>query len=152
MIVILSTLNNKQSQKSKKHKGELFESCGETIRFGDKVMCGAYFKKTHNCFIALNEELWAHTSKTGSVKLEEPEQEAILDKYMLITPNEPFCGVCVGVTTITTQLFGTYYTDCFNGFVPDCRSITPVQVAIVYYANNRKRLVPLENIKKYELK
>lgn len=152
MFVIVSTISEKQKSRSKRSKDCLFECDGQPIQFGDRVVCDAYLKKTHNCFIALDEELWAHTSKAGSVKLEEPGQGAVLDKYTIITPNEPFCGVCVGVTTISRQLFGRYYNDQFESFVPDCRSISPIDVAIVYYGNNRKRLVPLENIKKCKLK
>ena len=64
-----------------------------------------------------------------------------LSRYDLKKPSRPFRGVCVGVANKNTTIHEVLDDDVLNKW-----TVNNKQFAIVYYANNKKRLVPLENI------
>ena len=116
------------------------------MKLGDRVKCDGYIKKT-----GINFELTEH--KTECFLWEKNKSEAIqveecqsAEKFRII--NTTFYGVYVGTTSLCTVLTADYratgygFDECFFVY-----SDKPRKFAVVYYANNKKRLVPLDMIK-----
>ena len=61
-----------------------------------------------------------------------------------------FTGVFVGVTWLCTELFCEWNDPPYERSGFQCSSINPKPFAIVYYAENKKRLVPMDSIEKVE--
>ena len=61
-----------------------------------------------------------------------------------------FTGIFVGVTTLCTELFCEWNENPYGRSGYQCSSLTPKPFAIVYYAENKKRLVPMDSIEKVE--
>lgn len=59
-------------------------------------------------------------------------------------------GVFVGVTWLCTELFCEWNDPPYGRSGFQCSSINPKPFAIVYYAENKKRLVPMDSIEKVE--
>lgn len=58
-----------------------------------------------------------------------------------------FSGICVGTTTLCTRLNAEYEEHPYKGEFFRAYSDTPEQFAVVYYADNKKRIVPLDRIR-----
>lgn len=87
--------------------------------------------------MALNEDGDAHGSKYESC-----------EKF--VTKTALFTGVFVGVTWLCTELFCEWNEPPYGRSGFQCSSTNPKPFAIVYYAENKKRLVPMDSIEKVE--
>ena len=67
-----------------------------------------------------------------------------------VTKTALFTGVFVGVTWLCTELFCEWNDPPYGRSGFQCSSINPKPFAIVYYAENKKRLVPMDSIEKVE--
>ena len=117
------------------------------FKLGDKVLCKSFIKPSGFSFEQSEDgdKCVLTNSKTGYVGPEIDEFE-VCDRYERV--EKRFEGVFVGVTTLNTKLTAEYHDDpyCAPGF--HCYTGSPKQFAVVYYANNKKRYVPIEDIEK----
>ena len=67
--------------------------------------------------------------------------DATIDKFKTI--EKEFDGIYVGTTRLTTKLTATYETPPYGNDYVRFESECYKEFAVVYYANNRKRLVPV---------
>lgn len=116
---------------------------GHFPEFGEKVSCSAYIKSSGNCYekATASECLcWERGAESGIVV----EDCHSCERYKTI--EKEFCGIYVGTTTLCTQLNAEYYEDKYggSGFLTYCDE--PEKFAVVYYANNKKRIVPIDKV------
>lgn len=113
------------------------------VFFGDVVECDSYVVKSKKYF--------QPNYKKGILELRDQDNKVIeeiasgcvgeISRYELKTLSRPFRGICVGVTARNVSIHGVLDEDVVNTWSTDCKPF-----AIVYYANNKKRLVPLDEI------
>lgn len=120
------------------------------MEFGQTVHCTAYIKPSGNFYEvnpAKNNEddfpecyFWA----AGAEKGVEVEDFHVCDRFKTVQAD--FTGLFVGLTTLNTKITAEYFDGPY--VVPYFRTQTenPAQFALVYYASNKKRLVPLDAI------
>lgn len=113
------------------------------------VSCSAYIRPSGNHFEIDNEDtgtalLWRKDATEG----EEIEDYESCEKF--VTKTALFTGVFVGVTWLCTELFCEWNDPPYGRSGFQCSSINPKPFAIVYYAENKKRLVPMDSIEKVE--
>ena len=119
------------------------------LRLGDWVSCSAYIRPSGNHFEIDNEDtgtalLWRKDATEG----EEIEDYESCEKF--VTKMALFTGVFVGVTWLCTELFCEWNDPPYGRSGFQCSSINPKPFAIVYYAENKKRLVPMDSIARTE--
>lgn len=144
------------------------------MKIGDKVRCTKYVERTRQGISIVEpmdfdgfDELFCEipddkprvecksvvyydTDKQQIVTIPWEEfTDATIDKFKTI--EKEFDGVYVGTTRIATKLTATYETPPYDGedyvrFESECYKV----FAVVYYANNRKRLVPIDCIERSE--
>lgn len=119
--------------------------------FGQLVRCAAYIKRSGNAYEVRPAKhfeddfpeccFWAAGAEEG-VPVEDYHE---CERFK--TVNREFEGIFVGVTVLNTKITVEYYEDGYT--MPYFRTETtnPEKFAVVYYANNKKRLVPLGAIK-----
>lgn len=133
------------------------------MKIGDKVHCTAYVERSrhgvtvmdcspfvdvfgqpaHN--IPQREVVYFDDEKNEMVSIPFNEfTDATVDKFKTI--EKEFDGIYVGTTRLATKLSATYEEWGGGDFIA-CRSTDVKKFAVVYYANNRKRLVPIECLK-----
>ncbi len=112
--------------------------------FGARVHCLGYVEKTHNHY-------WTDEKREQCVcfmgdKQEEVDGEHDCDLYRYV--DTAFDGIAVGTTILSTKLNAYYDTPYYGreGYV--VHKSEPGKFVIVYYRNNRKRLVPLDKLEK----
>ncbi len=115
------------------------------MKLGDRVKCDGYIKKTGCNFIFSDGRtecfLW-EKNKSEAVQVEEYQSA---EKFRII--NTTFYGIYVGTTSLCTVLTAEYgatghgFDECFFVYSDKRRKF-----AVVYYANNKKRLVPLDMV------
>ena len=114
------------------------------VYLGDVVICDAYITKSKSYF-APNYKKGVLELRDGNNKLiEEIESGSTgeLPRYAIKKSSRPFRGVCVGVANKNTTIHAVLDDiDVLNKWTLDNRPF-----AIVYYADNKRRLVPLENV------
>lgn len=89
------------------------------------------------------------TDKKDNVVIPYDEfTDATIDKFK--TVEKEFDGIYVGTTRLTTKLTATYETPPYGEDYIRFESECVKKFAIVYYANNRKRLVPIEYLRRSE--
>jgi hypothetical protein len=127
------------------------------MKIGDKVHCTKYVERTGQGISVLdfgelsmrNGEPWgkqvcyfdAEKKEMCSIPYEE-FTDVTVDKFM--TSNTEFDGIYVGTTRLATKLTATYETPPYGNDYIRFESECYKPFAVVYYANNRKRLVPIE--------
>lgn len=114
---------------------------------GDKVSCTAYIKKSGNGYQKSYKSngipeclYYNHATK----EVTEVEEEHSCDRY--VKKDKVFNGVFVGTVTLCTKITAIYETYEYGDdyFATGCD--TPQTFAVVYYGNNKKRVVPLDCI------
>jgi hypothetical protein len=129
------------------------------MKIGDRVHCTAYVERTGQgisvldltSFERIDNDLpsekmvcYCENSKVVTIPFHE-FTDATIDKFKTIA--KEFDGIYVGTTRLATKLTATYETPvCGNDFIvfeSECFE----KFAVVYYANNRKRLVPVDCVK-----
>lgn len=117
------------------------------LSLGDMVVCNAYIRPSGNHFEIDNGDagkalLW----EKGATEGKEIEDYESCEKF--VTKTALFTGVFVGVTWLCTELFCEWNEPPYGRCGFQCSSINPKPFAIVYYAENKKRLVPMDSIEK----
>lgn len=119
--------------------------------FGNHVRCSGYIRPSHNHYEIIPQEhtedgatycsYWADGASEGV----EVEDFHMCDRFRTIDAD--FSGIFVGATTLCTRLNAEYVDDPYgrNHFRTYCDR--PEKFAVVYYASNRKWLVPFDRIK-----
>lgn len=117
------------------------------LSLGDMVVCNAYIRPSGRYFEIHNgAESSAYLWEKGQTKCEEVDGFKSCEKFE--TKTALFTGVFVGVTWLCTELFCEWNDHPYGGSGYKCSSIAPKPFAIVYYAENKKRLVPLACVEK----
>lgn len=121
------------------------------MTLGNRVRCSGYIKPSHNYYEIVpqkhTEDGIAHCSywEDGAIEGIEIEDFHSCDRFRTI--DAAFSGIFVGTTTLCTQLNAEYFDNPYGdgNFRTYCDR--PEKFAVVYYASNRKRLVPINRIK-----
>ena len=114
---------------------------------GDKVLCRSFIQPSGFSFeIEDGDKCVLINSKTGYIAPEEVDEYAECARFERV--EKVFTGVFVGVTTKNTKLTAEYHDDEYCAPSFHCYTEAPKQFAVVYYANNKKRYVPLNDIEK----
>lgn len=118
------------------------------MKLGDRVRCTGYIRKSGNRYEILKATetengvpacaFWP----AGTSEAVEVEDYHVCDRF--VTKKANFSGVYVGTTTLCVRLVaeyedGPYTLPCFRTYHDQ-----PKKFAVVYFANNRRRLVPLD--------
>ena len=129
------------------------------MKIGDKVHCTAYVERTGQGISVMDyspsysvegvprkEVVYFDAEKNEMASIPyNAFTDVTVDKFKTI--EKEFYGVYVGTTRLATKLSATYETPPYGNdyirFYSECVKI----FAVVYYANNRKRLVPIECMK-----
>lgn len=125
----------------------------KNLPIGTKVKCKSYVKKS-GCHFVLYPK---NTTVSGQEEIEAVKGVKPLDditkeletNYMASIPlfdivKKEFEGIYVGITSRAIILTTEYMDDTYHQWWQFRRERSK-QFAIVYYANNRKRLVPIED-------
>lgn len=128
------------------------------MKLFDKVRCKGFYKK-------IRDGIWIHLDKNSLTAykmngalcgdaIEEEEVECV-EKIYYEHRNRNFSGVIVGfIDLVVKGYLDVNYCDAVDvgvGIIPERISVSKrpkeiVKCAIVYYADNRKHYVPLEDI------
>lgn len=135
------------------------------MKLFEKVKCKGFYKKVYDgTYIFLDEinltatHMNSNSQDTNCVVEENVDR---VEKTYYKHVNQTFCGVIVGFTDIkVTGYLDVIYNDAVDvgvGVLPEQFFVkkTPKYVckcAIVYYANNKKHYVPIEDIVENENK
>lgn len=122
------------------------------IKLGTLVLCKSYVRKSGNMFEYLKEteteygipscRLWNKATHKYS---EEIDDYMETNRFEKIEGN--FEGIYVGTTSLCTTIFCSSEYDLWNGGdYFRFGKTNPQQFAIVYYADNKKRLVPIDDL------
>jgi hypothetical protein len=127
------------------------EKIKRTPIFGQWISCTAYIEHSHNHYEIYPEEytqdhcpecvFWAAGSNEG-VDVEDFHE---CERFK--TVNHEFEGIFVGFTVLNTKILAEYCDDPYSKPCYRTQTTTPEKFAIVYYGNNRKRIVPLGAIR-----
>ena len=119
--------------------------------FGNRVRCSAYIKPSGNHY----EITPAEDTEDGACYCAYwpggADEGVDVDDFhgceRFKTVEADFSGIFVGTTVLCTQLNAEYIDDLYArpGYRTYCDH--PERFAVVYYASNRKRLVPLDRIR-----
>lgn len=131
------------------------------MKIGDKVHCTAYVERTGQGISVMDytpfddildedaprkEVVYFDTEKSEMVSIPYSEfTDATINKFKTI--EKEFDGIYVGITRLTTKLSAIYETPAYGNDYIHFESQCVKPFAVVYYANNRKRLVPIDCVK-----
>lgn len=126
------------------------------MKIGDKVHCTAFVKRTGHGISVIDispfvefsgkEVAYFDTEKNEMVSIPYSEfTDATVDKFKTI--EKEFDGIYVGTTRLATKLTAIYETPPYGKDYIRFESECVKPFAVVYYANNRKRLVPIDCVK-----
>lgn len=117
------------------------------LGLGDMVVCDAYARPTRSYFNIYKDEDGEHAVlvKRGENSVKEVDGYESCEKFE--TVEALFTGVFVGTTILNTELICEWEDAPYvnSGFY--CTSVNPKPFAVVYYALNRKRLVPMDHVR-----
>ena len=125
----------------------------KNLPIGTKVKCKSYVKKSGCHFVVYTKDV----TESGEEEIEavrgtepldditeELENNYIASLPLFDTVEKEFTGVYVGTTFKATILVAEYMDDTYHQWW-QFRRENGKQFAVIYYANNRKRLVDLED-------
>lgn len=131
------------------------------MKIGDKVHCTKYIVRTGQGISVMDYSPFGDFLERGVPKKEvvyfDTEKNEITsipyneftdvttDKFKTI--EKEFDGIYVGTTYLTTKLSAIYETPPYGNDYIRFESECVKPFAVVYYANNRKRLVPIDCMK-----
>lgn len=115
-----------------------------SVYLGDIVVCDAYITKSKSYFSPNYKKGVLEIRDSNNKLIEEVESGSTgeLPRYDIKKPSRPFRGVCVGIAnknTVRREVFDD--NDTITNW-----TVNNKQFLVVYYSNNKKRLVPLENV------
>lgn len=114
------------------------------FKLGQRVVCSAYVKKTGNHYETDESRETCTFWAAGAAEGEEVEDCHSCDKFVAVSAS--FKGVFVGVTTLCTKTTAWWNDPPYGNPHFRFSSEEPKPFAVVYYAPNKKRLVPLDAI------
>lgn len=114
------------------------------MKLGDLVTCSAYIKRSKNHYI-IGQDSCEYLENGAYVDGIEIEDFHSCERFKTI--EAVFSGIYVGATTLCTHLNAEYYDNSWGQTGFRCFVDNPQKFAIVYYADNKKRLVPIDQIK-----
>lgn len=118
------------------------------MKLGDRVFCTAYIKPSKNHYLIRNDDEFPECVYWECGDSEGLEVEDFHSCNRFKTVDAKFSGVYVGETTLCIRLNAEYWSDGYScGYQTFCDE--PQKFAVVYYANNRKRLVPIDRLAGY---
>lgn len=124
---------------------------GGSLKLGDKVACSQYVKNAGNHYEVIKAEDTPNNIEAAFYWEKGASESVEVDDFhscqLFETVDKCFMGIFVGTTTLCTALECTYEEPTYSKDGFRFRKFNPQKFAIVYYANNRKRLVPLNSIK-----
>lgn len=129
------------------------------MKIGYKVHCTAYVERTGQGISVLDltsferidndlpsEKMVCYFENNKLIQIPFHEfTDATINKFKII--EKEFDGIYVGTTRLTTKLTATYEQPPYGKDYIHFESGEVKKFAVVYYANNRKRLVPIECVK-----
>ncbi len=119
------------------------------MKLGDSVQCTGYIKKSGNYF-RITEAKDSPDKVPTCIYVPAAGEDIQVedwhgcDRYIVKAAN--FRGVHVGTTTLCTRLNAEFEQHPYSGEYYRTYCDQPKDFAIVYYADNKKRLVPLDRI------
>lgn len=113
------------------------------FKLGQKVVCSAYVKRTGNHFETGDGSCCYYWEK-GATEGVLVEDFHYCEKFERVP--KPFAGVYVGTTRLCTRLLAEWYDNPYgvDGF--RFSGENPMPFAVIYFADNQKRLVPIDAI------
>lgn len=124
------------------------------MELGEWVHCTCYIRKAGNHYEIIPAEKTKNNTETALYfehGAKDPvEVEDFHDCERIKYVDMQFDGVYVGKTTICRRLECSYEEPPYGKDGYKFEKYDPITVAIVYYGQNRKRLVPLNSIKEVE--
>lgn len=129
------------------------------MKIGDLVHCTAYVQRTGHGINLFNNPfdeaaddapcemiVYFDTEKDEMASIPYSEfTEVTVDKFK--TVEKEFDGIYVGTTHLATKLTAIYETPPYGNDYIRFESGCIKKFAVVYYGNNRKRIVPIECLK-----
>lgn len=126
------------------------------MKIGYKVHCTAYVERIRQGIHVMDylpfddgrgkEVVYYDAEKNEMASIPYNEfTDVTVDKFKTI--EKEFDGIHVGTTRLATKLSATYETPPYGNDYIRFESECYKKFAVVYYANNRKRLVPIDCIK-----
>ncbi len=126
------------------------------MKLGDWVRCTRYISKSGNRYEIVPAEKTINNTETALYYergVKEPVGvEDFHDCERVRFVDKQFDGVYVGTTTICRRLQCSYEEPEYGRDGYYLEKYDPITAAIVYYAQNKKRLVPLDSIQRRETK
>ena len=128
------------------------------MRIGDRVHCTKYVERIKQGISVMDysgifeeetprkEVVYFDTEKQELASIPyEDFTDVTVDKFK--TVEKEFDGIYVGKTYLATKLTATYETSPYGEDYIRFESECVKSFAVVYYGNNRKRLVPIDCVK-----
>lgn len=114
------------------------------MKLGDKVFCTAYIKKSGNHYELNNDIMYAVIHSPGSESYDIGDDlPHNCPRYTIITKN--FDGIYCGKTIRCTELMlDVEYEPYSNQEHYRISLENPKDFAVVYYADNKRRFVPID--------
>lgn len=124
------------------------------MKLGDWVHCTRYIRKAGNHYEIIPAKNTTNNMETALYferGAKEPvEVEDFHDCERIRFVDKQFDGVYVGTTTVCRRLECSYETPPYGKEGYRFEKYDPIEAAIVYYAQNHKRLVPLDSLQQKE--
>lgn len=127
----------------------------EKLKIGTHVLCKGYVRKAGNSFEYLKEsetDDGKPSCRAWNSRTREYSEE--IDDFLAVDRFEKvetwFEGIYVGTTTLCTEIVAYWDCDCFMEEFVRFQKEKPEKFAVVYYADNKKRLVPISDIETFE--
>lgn len=124
------------------------------MKLGDWVHCTRCIRKTGNHYEIIPAENAMDNTETALYferGAESPvEVDGFHDCERIEFVDMQFEGVYVGTTMVCRRLECSYETPPYGKEGYRFEKYDPIEVAIVYYAQNHKRLVPLDSLRQKE--
>lgn len=126
------------------------------MKLGDLVHCTRYIRKAGNHYEIIPAEKTINNTETALYFEHGAENPVEVDDFhdceRIKFVDMQFDGVYVGTTTVCRRLKCSYEIPPYGKEGYRFEKYDPIEVAIVYYAQNKKRLVPLDSIQRRETK
>ena len=109
------------------------------------MTCSAYIKKTGNFYEIDKEQAYCLFHENGASESEPVEDEHWCERFRTI--EKQFTGVFVGTTNLNTRLCADWDNHPYTGKLFVNTYTEEIKTfAVVYYADNAKRLVPIDRL------
>lgn len=124
------------------------------MKLGDKVKCAGYITASKNYYETERNFqgkdiipfcIFHEHGKSEGINIDEPH---CCDRFKFVI--KYFTGIFVGTVVLNTILNAEYEEPCYGKSHYHTYTNSPKKYAIVYYANNKRRYVPLDMVTEIE--